>query len=177
MKETRPERFKRLAEARVNKLIAMIRLLGNLSNSLIYEYRPDQVTQIFSALQTELNRARNRFYQNRGERVRFSLSDISTESLAEEHEPKFEIRLPDGSLLRAVGFEEDTYPGVCIYVRSPGKPREIVSLIEYNPDRNEGHRLCIGAYQSQLDDPIYYEPFVAERTDHEQSDDPADSAH
>ena len=79
MKETRPERFKRLAEARVNKLIAMIRLLGNLSNSLIYEYRPDQVAQIFSALQTELNRARNRFYQNRGERVRFSLSDISTE--------------------------------------------------------------------------------------------------
>ena len=72
MKETRPERFKRLAEARVNKLIAMIRLLGNLSNSLIYEYRPDQVAQIFSALQTELNRARNRFYQNRGERVRFS---------------------------------------------------------------------------------------------------------
>ena len=177
MKETRPERFKRLAEARVNKLIAMIRLLGNLSNSLIYEYRPDQVAQIFSVLQSELNRARNRFYQNRGERVRFSLSDTSAESLSEEHEPNFEIQLPDGSLLRAVGFEEDTYPGVCVYVRSPGKPREIVSLIEYNPEKNEGHRLCIGAYQSHLGDPIYYEPFVAERTDHERSDDSADSAH
>ena len=43
MKEDKSARFKRLAEARVNKLLAMIRLLGNLSNPVCYEYRPDQV--------------------------------------------------------------------------------------------------------------------------------------
>ena len=92
MKETRSERFKRLAEARVNKLIAMVRLLGNLSNPVIYEYRPDQVARIFSALQTELNRARNRFYQREGRRNRFSLSEPSPEPLPEEH--SFEKKPP-----------------------------------------------------------------------------------
>ena len=177
MKETRSERFKRLAEARVNKLIAMIRLLGNLSNPVIYEYKPEQIAQIFSALQTELNSARNRFYQREGRRNRFSLSEPSPEPLSEEHKPCFEIILPDGTLLKAVGFEEDIYPGVCVYARRPGKPNEIVSLIEYNPERNEGHRLCIGAYQRHLDEPNYYEPYVAERKEHAQSDAPPYPAH
>ena len=35
-KESKEERFRRLAEARVNKIIPMIRLLGNLSNTGIY---------------------------------------------------------------------------------------------------------------------------------------------
>ena len=177
MKETRSDRFKRLAEARVNKLIAMFRLLGNLSNTLIYEYRPDQIAQIFSALQTELNKARNRFYKSQGKRARFSLSEPSSEPLSDELKPSFEIMLPDGTLLKAVGFEEDLYPSICVYARRPGKPDEIVSLIEYNPERNEGHRLCIGAYQSHLDDPNYYEPYVAERKKHEQSDATAYPAH
>ena len=177
MKETRSERFKRLAEVRVNKLIAMIHLLGNLSNPVIYEYKPDQIAHIFSALQTELNKSRTRFCQRKGKRDRFSLSEASPEPMSEEHKPCFEIMLPDGTLLKAVGFEEDLYPGVCVYARSPGKPNEIVSLIEYNPDRNEGHRLCIGAYQSHLDDPNYYEPYVAERKEHEQSDAPPYPTH
>ena len=41
MKETRSIRFKRLAEARVNKIIKMVRLLGNLSVTTIYAYEPD----------------------------------------------------------------------------------------------------------------------------------------
>ena len=173
MKEAKSARFKRLAEARVNKLLAMIRLLGNLSNPVFYEYRPDQVVQIFTTLQTELSKARTRFYRREGKRPRFSLSESAPEPLSEEHEPNFEIMLPDGSLLRAVGFEEDEYPGICVYLRSPDKPPEIVCLVEYNPERSEGHRLCIGAYQSHIDDPNYYEPYVAERNEHEQSDAPA----
>ena len=47
--------------------------------------------------------------------------------------------------------------------RSPGKPPAIICLTEYNPEKNAGHRLYIGAYQSHLDDPKYYEPYVAER--------------
>ena len=37
-KESKENRFRRLAEARVNKIIAMIRLLGNLSSRSIYAY-------------------------------------------------------------------------------------------------------------------------------------------
>lgn len=60
-KEAKSDRFVRLAEARVNKIIKMVRLLGNLSWSSNYEYTTDQVAQIFKALQTELNTARQRF--------------------------------------------------------------------------------------------------------------------
>lgn len=48
MKETRSERFKRLAEARVNKLIAMIRLLGDLSITTIYSYEPEQMLSVLA---------------------------------------------------------------------------------------------------------------------------------
>ena len=60
-KESREDRFRRLAEARVNKIIAMIRLLGNLSSRSIYAYTLEQVEQIFSALQLELSRQRLAF--------------------------------------------------------------------------------------------------------------------
>ena len=164
MKEARSTRFKRLAEARVNKIIKMVRLLGNLSVTTIYAYEPDQIVQIFTAIQDELNKARSRFYEaGKQNRKRFTLSDPPVSDLPEEREPNFEVMLPDGTMLRAVGFEEDEYPGICIYARSPGKPPAIICLIEYNPERPEGHRLYIGAYQSHLDDPKYYEPYVAER--------------
>ena len=164
MKEARSTRFKRLAEARVNKIIKMVRLLGNLSVTTIYAYEPDQIVQIFTAIQDELNKARSRFYEaGKQSRKRFTLSDAPMSDLSEEREPNFEVMLPDGTMLRAVGFEEDEYPGICIYARSPGKPPAIICLTEYNPEKNSGHRLYIGAYQSHLDDPKYYEPYVAER--------------
>ena len=151
MKVTRSIRFKRLAEARVNKIIKMVRLLGNLSVTTIYAYEPDQIVQIF-------------FYEaGKQSRKRFTLSDAPMSDLSAEREPNFEVMLPDGTMLRAVGFEEDEYPGICIYARSPGKPPAIICLTEYNPEKNAGHRLYIGAYQSHLDDPKYYEPYVAER--------------
>lgn len=45
-KEPKDERFIRLAEARVNKIIKMVRLLGNLSGSSNYSYTDSQVEQI-----------------------------------------------------------------------------------------------------------------------------------
>ena len=38
MKESKIDRFRRVAEARVNKIIKMIRLLGNCSGTGVYEY-------------------------------------------------------------------------------------------------------------------------------------------
>jgi len=58
MKESKSDRFCRVAEARVDKLIKMLRLLGNCSGLNVYSYDDDQVEQIFSALQIELDTAR-----------------------------------------------------------------------------------------------------------------------
>lgn len=61
MRETKKERFVRLAEARTNKILDMIRLLGNCSNKSNYEYTEKDVKKIFDAIERELNNARNKF--------------------------------------------------------------------------------------------------------------------
>lgn len=176
MKESKAERFRRLANARVNKLFAMLRLLGNLSNPLCYEYRPEQVAQIFTALQAELSKARRRFFQKGSKSgKRFSLSAPAEEPIDEEHEPNFEIVLPDGSLLRAVGFEEDEYPGINVYRIASDGDKKLICFAEYNPGKAEDQRLHIGVYRSDGDDPVYYEPYEAERNEHEQAGPAPDS--
>ena len=47
MKESKIDRFRRVAEARVNKIIKMIRLLGNCSGTGVYEYTDTQKTSFF----------------------------------------------------------------------------------------------------------------------------------
>lgn len=59
--ETKRERFVRLAEARTNKILEMMRLLGNCSSKANYEYTDDDIRQIFSALEKELKNTKNRF--------------------------------------------------------------------------------------------------------------------
>lgn len=55
------EKFVRLANARVNKAIKAIQLVGNLSNRSNYAYTEDDVDKIFRTLKTELNTCRQRF--------------------------------------------------------------------------------------------------------------------
>lgn len=59
--ETKREKFVRLAEARTNKIIDMLQLLGNCSNSSVYEYTQQDVEQIFSAIEAEMKEARKKF--------------------------------------------------------------------------------------------------------------------
>ena len=59
--ETKSERFVRIAEARTNKIIDMIQLLGNCANKATYEYTKDEVRQIFGAIEAELRTARAKF--------------------------------------------------------------------------------------------------------------------
>ena len=59
--ETKKQNFKRIAENRTNKIIDMIALLGNLSNSSFYEYTDDQINAIFDAIQAELDKQRSKF--------------------------------------------------------------------------------------------------------------------
>jgi hypothetical protein len=55
------DNFVRLAEARVNRALREIRLIGNLSNRGAYDYVETDIRQIFKALQRELDTAKARF--------------------------------------------------------------------------------------------------------------------
>ena len=59
--ETKREKFVRIAEARTNKIINMIQLLGNCSNQSLYEYSQKDVNMIFNTIQTELDEAKKRY--------------------------------------------------------------------------------------------------------------------
>ena len=60
-KESKREKFVRLAEARTNKIIDMIQLLGNCSNLSTYEYTSQDVDKIFAAIESELREAKKKF--------------------------------------------------------------------------------------------------------------------
>ncbi|MBR1708792.1 MAG: hypothetical protein IJ719_08195 [Clostridia bacterium] len=59
--ETKRAKFVRLAEARTNKIISMIQLLGNCSNSNAYDYTQQDVDKIFAAIEAEVKEARKKF--------------------------------------------------------------------------------------------------------------------
>lgn len=164
--ESKEDRFRRLAEARVNKIQDLLRLLGNLSWTGCYAYSSDQVEQIFSFLQTELENAKDRFIQARKqERNAFSLRD-SQEPTEERKDPGLVLPLPDGTSLRAVGYPSDSYPSINIYWdNGVNDPTEVLCFVEYNPEKQGCERVCIGAYCSDKEDTIYYAPYQsAERT-------------
>lgn len=59
--ETKRERFVRLAEARTNKILDMMKLLGNCSSKSNYEYTEEDVRKIFNAIEKEMKNARAKF--------------------------------------------------------------------------------------------------------------------
>lgn len=61
--ETKHEKFVRIAEARTNKIIDMIRLLGNCSNKGNYSYSDEEVKKIFAAIEIELKAAKMKFVE------------------------------------------------------------------------------------------------------------------
>lgn len=65
--------FIRIAEARTNKIIESIALLGNLSNTSYYEYTPDQIEAMFSAIQEELDNQKRRFADSGPKKKKFKL--------------------------------------------------------------------------------------------------------
>lgn len=59
--ETPKQRFERLATVRTNKAIEKIRVLGNCSNTNVYEYTQEDIDKIFTAIQKEIKRIRVKF--------------------------------------------------------------------------------------------------------------------
>lgn len=54
-KETKRERFIRVAEKRTQKILDMMRLLGNCANKNNYEYTKADVDKIINAIEQELD--------------------------------------------------------------------------------------------------------------------------
>lgn len=73
MKESKHDKFKRVAEARTNKIIDMIRLLGNCSNTAVYEYNYGDIKKIFDAIESELKLCTNKYEDNSNVENKFSL--------------------------------------------------------------------------------------------------------
>lgn len=61
MNNVKQDNFKRIADNRVNKIVDLISKLHNLSNTSFYEYTEEQIEEIFSVIQNELDKQRQLF--------------------------------------------------------------------------------------------------------------------
>lgn len=68
--ETKAGKFKRIASSRTNRILKVLRLLGNCSNRNLYSYTRMDVEKVFGAIQKEMNRVRSMFDEGK---VEFSL--------------------------------------------------------------------------------------------------------
>lgn len=61
MKETRNEKFKRLATKRVNDILYRLDILSNCSNKSSYEYSEEEVNKIFKAIENKVKETKASF--------------------------------------------------------------------------------------------------------------------
>ena len=71
--ESKQQRFVRLAEARTNRIISTLRLLGNCSSPAAYEYSKEDVSKIFRAIEEAVADAKRRFEKKETGTKLFSL--------------------------------------------------------------------------------------------------------
>lgn len=61
IQESKRDKFVRLAEARTNKIIDMLQLLGNCSNTSAYDYTQQDIEKIFNTIEMEMKEAKKKF--------------------------------------------------------------------------------------------------------------------
>ena len=71
--ENRHARFKRLAEARTDKVLDMLDLIGNLSNKSFYEYTDVEIKSIFDAIEKSVKENKDKFNKKKKHKRRFTL--------------------------------------------------------------------------------------------------------
>ena len=71
IKETSQERFRRIAEKRVNKALNIIRTLGNCANKRVYGYTDEQIDTIFDTFQKQLEKTKAKFATDK--KIQFKL--------------------------------------------------------------------------------------------------------
>jgi len=72
-KETREERFRRIASRRVRDILNKLRLLGNCSDRTNYSYEDKQIKKIFINIEDELKRVKALFNKPRSKKNEFNL--------------------------------------------------------------------------------------------------------
>ena len=65
------ERFLKVAETRTNKIITMLKLLGNCANTNNYSYTSKEVKQIFNAIESELRNTKRKFDSTKNKKFSF----------------------------------------------------------------------------------------------------------
>ena len=90
-----------------------------------------------------------------------ALGDMAEATPNHTHGESVILELPDGQLLRAVVNHDKDYPSVSIHLEDSDSESQSEELcfVEYNPDRPEGHRLCLCAYTNGEDEPAYYKSY------------------
>lgn len=68
--ETKRDKFVKLSEYRVNKIIETLRLLGNCSNIYLYEYSDEDINKIFTTIEEELTICKKRFLGDTSQRFK-----------------------------------------------------------------------------------------------------------
>ena len=114
-KETKSDRFIRVVEARTNKAIKMIRLIGNCSDKKVYEYTPNQFELVFKALQRELVDAKAKYLTAKENKGRFSLSN----PFCEENIPSKKVIYTHDEAAQIVDIMEESLTEYNICVPSP----------------------------------------------------------
>lgn len=80
----------------------------------------------------------------------------SEERLLPEKGKCCELTLPDGTTLQANVHRDSEYPCIGISMLTENGAKTALCFAEYNPEKEPGHQLCIGAYCAKEDDTIYY---------------------
>ena len=74
-KATKHKNFKRIAEARTEKVLDMLDLIGNLSNTSFYEYDNKEIKAIFETIQKSVDENKKKFSKKKSKKTsrRFTL--------------------------------------------------------------------------------------------------------
>ncbi len=77
MEDIKRDRFLRVAAKRTEKILDMIELLGNCSNTSNYSFTAEEIHKIFSSIRNELDLQEKKFQaklrEGQGKRKRFKL--------------------------------------------------------------------------------------------------------
>ena len=71
--ESKRDKFVRIVENRTNKIIDMLRLLGNCANKSNYDYTDADVQKIFNTLEKELKAAKVKYISVNSDEDKFKL--------------------------------------------------------------------------------------------------------
>ena len=70
-----------------------------------------------------------------------------------------EMELPNGIKLRASAHGDSEYPSIVISRMDAEGKLEQICFVEYNPEKEPGHELCVGVYQASQEEPVYYDSY------------------